>query len=45
MEEGAELTCIRSVSINVLVEVQEELGVVEWQLQLFAVLPEETDLL
>lgn len=29
MEEGEELTCIRSVSIDVLVEVQEELGVVE----------------
>lgn len=36
------LTCIWSVPINVLAEVEEKLGVVEWQLQLFAVLPEET---
>lgn len=36
------LTCVWSVSVNVLAEVEEKLGVVEWQLQLFAVLPEET---
>lgn len=35
------LTCVWSVSINVLAEVEEKLGVVGWQLQLFAVLPEE----
>lgn len=43
--EYAWLTCIWGVPINVLAEVEDKLGVVEWQLQLFAVSPEGTVLI
>lgn len=44
-ESDAWLTRIRSVSINILAEVEQKLGAVEWQLQLLAVLPEEAVLI
>lgn len=45
VEKDAWLTCIWSIPIKILAEVEGKLGVVEWQLQVFAVIPEGTVLI